>query len=117
MFVAAVLIALAPCHHGLTVAQAKALALATPSIRAAVVQNHAKPFFDGVTPRPNGWGFDVNSRTLCAHPDRPCSSLLGHFAVSRNGEVEDLDADGGAGAQVKSAELRRLRKHFVRNHC
>ena len=118
MIYAVALLALAPCHHdGLSLAQAKALVLATPSVRAAVVQRHAKPFFDAVMPGPNGWSFDVNSRTPCAHPGLPCSSLLGHFAVSRGGDVEDLDAAGGAGSLVTSAELQRLKQRFLLDRC
>jgi hypothetical protein len=117
MIYAIALLALAPCRHGdLSLAEAKVLILATPSIRAAVVQRRAKPYFEAVMPAPNGWGFDVNSRTKCAHPGLPCSTLLGHFAVSRGGDVEDLDAAGGEGALVRSAELQRLKRRF-RKRC
>src|SRR3954453_18193149 len=99
MIYAVALLALLPCHHGsVSLTQAKALVLATPAIRRAVVQRRANPYFEAVVSRPNGWGFDVNSRSKCAHPGQPCSTLLGHFAVSRSGDVEDLDAAGGAGA-------------------
>jgi hypothetical protein len=118
MIYAVTLLALAPCHHGgLSLAQAKALVMATPSVRAAVVQRHAKPFFEAVIPRPNGWTFDLNSRTKCANPDLPCSTLLGHFSVSVAGNVKDLDAAGGAGAPVSSEELQRLKKRYLRNRC
>jgi hypothetical protein len=118
MIYAIALLALAPCHHGsLNLAEAKVLVLATPSIRAAVTQRRANPYFEAVMPGPNGWGFDVKSRTKCARPSLPCSTLLGHFAVSRKGDVEDLDAPGGEGALVRSPEVQRLKDRFLRKRC
>jgi hypothetical protein len=114
----AALLMFAECQtEHLTVRQAQALVLAAPNIQAAIKERGAKPFFASTDTAPGGWGFDVNSATPCLHAPNPCSSLLGHFAVSRDGEVEDLDADGGAGAVISSPQMRSLRERFRTANC
>lgn len=118
MMVFAALLMLPECHGGhLTVRQAQALVLAAPNIQAAVKERGAKPHFASTGSTSQGWSFDVNSATPCPHARNPCSALLGHFAVSRDGEVEDLDADVGAGAVISSPEMRNLRQKFRKATC
>src|SRR5579872_3308144 len=118
MMVFAALVVLAECSGSqLTLPQAQELVLAVPNIQAAVRERSAKPHFDRIDRASQGWGFDVNSATPCVHRHRPCSELLGHFAVSRDGDVEDLDADGGAGAVISSPKMRKLRQKFKMENC
>jgi hypothetical protein len=101
----------------ITVQEAKTLVLASPNIRASVRERHAHPFFDYIGPGPDGWNFDVNSRTPCAGPG-PCSTLLGHYSVSRStGAVEDLDAAGGEGRVISTPRLRGLQQAFRARRC
>ena len=118
MMLLVALLTLASCEtRQLTLKQAKELVLAAPEIQAAVKQRGAKPFFDGVDTGPRGWRFDVNSATPCLHPRNSCSTLLGHFAVSRDGDVEDLDAARGAGTVISSLEIRRRALRFRTENC
>lgn len=113
----AAFLALAECQAGhLTLRQAQRLVLAAPGIQADVRERGAKPHFESIATEPRGWSFDINSATPCLHLRNPCSKLLGHFAVSRDGEVEDLDADGGA-AVISSPEMGRLRQKFRAENC
>src|SRR4051812_25887605 len=86
--------------------QAKQLVLAVPNIEAAVRERGARPRFEWTGTKPDGWRFDVNSATPCLHGNA-CSTLLGHFWVTRKGEVEDLDR-GEDGVVVASAKMTRL---------
>lgn len=100
---------LAAPDTALTLAQAKALVLTSPGIEAAVRERKARPFFEYVEARPGGWYFTVNARNRCAHPHRPCSTLLGHFFVHSDiGWVVDLDA-GEEGRVVSTPLTRKLR--------
>lgn len=112
---AAVLSAGACSGAPITLAQAKQLVLAAPNIRASVAERGAKPRFEWVDTKPNGWRFDVNSATPCLHYNA-CSTLLGHFWVTRLGEVEDLDG-GKDGIAVSSPRMRRLVHTFREANC
>jgi len=93
------------------------LVLATPNIRASVAERGARPFFEWVQLEGTGWHFDVNARNACTS-NSVCSALLGHFTVNRStGEVDDLDANGGDGALVSNAEMKRLRIRFRIENC
>jgi len=88
----AALLSAEPCSgHPISLEQAKQLVLAVPNIRAAVTKLGARPRFEWVEAKRGGWYFDVNSATPCLHTDA-CSTLLGHFWVTRDGVVEDLDS-------------------------
>ena len=101
--------------HPMSLEQAKQLVLAVPNVRAAVVKLGAKPRFEWVEARRGGWYFVVNSATPCVHTDA-CSTLLGHFWVTRDGKVEDLDR-GEDGAPVSSTKMRSLMRAFREASC
>lgn len=97
----------------LTLAQAQAMVLATPTVDAARL-NGAIPFFEAADDAPNGWSFTVNSATPCK-TSNPCSTLIGHFAVSRTGSVEDLDGDDGK--LIETPLLHDMRRSFLPRTC
>jgi hypothetical protein len=101
--------------HPISLDQAKRLVLATPNIRASVSRSGAKPRFEWIEAERGGWHFDVNSATPCLRHNA-CSTLLGHFAVTRDGEVEDLDR-GEDGVLVSSARMKRLIHAFHEGNC
>jgi hypothetical protein len=109
-------LAAAGCHpQPLTLRQAEQLVLAAPNIRASVSERGAKPFFEYVERISGGWSFGINSATPCAIVN-PCSSLLGHYSVGRDGDVIDLDR-GEEGVGVSSPAMARLLRRFRRSHC
>jgi hypothetical protein len=95
--------------------QAEQLVLAAPNIRAAVTELGARPRFEWAEAKRGGWHFDVNSATPCLHRNA-CSTLLGHFWVTSDGEVEDLD-HGEDGVPVSSPNMRRLMHAFRDANC
>ena len=111
------LVALAGCAaHGLTLSQAKQLALAAPNIENAVRLNHAAPRFEYIKAQSGGWYFDINSANPCPR-QRPCSKLLGHYTVDkRTGEVTELDR-GEEGVAVTSHKMIRLKRLFLARAC
>ena len=99
--------------HPVTFNHAKALVLVAPNVLAAVRLRHAKPIFESIQKTHLDWRFTVNSKTPCQGGVKACSNFLGHYLVVRStGEVYDLDAAGGDGAPVLSAEIQRLRESF-----
>lgn len=111
-----VALTVAQCESSLLdLEQAKRLVLASPNIEASVRESGAKPRFEWIDTKPGGWHFDVNSATPCLHGDA-CSTLLGHFWVTRDGQVEDLDR-GQDGVVVSSAKMRRLAAAFRKENC
>lgn len=116
MIVLLVSLAAAGCNpRALTLRQAEQLVLAAPNIRASVTRLGAKPFFEYIERLPKGWYFDINSATPGATAN-PCSSLLGHYSVGRDGAVTDLDS-GEGGARVSSPAMRRLLRRFRASCC
>jgi hypothetical protein len=113
--VAALLLAGNCSGHPISLEQAKQLVLAAPNIRAAVTERGAKPIFEWIGTGRNGWNLDVNSATRCLHADA-CSTLLGHFSVGRDGQVEDFDR-GEDGVLISSARMRRLTRDFQKADC
>ena len=100
----------------ITLADAERLVLATPDIRAAIAERHARPFFEVAQRRPEGWYFVVKASNPCAGFG-PCSTLLGHYVVNRRDAViENLDV-GGDGRVVSSASIRRRQRTLLRNSC
>jgi len=101
---------------GIALDDAKRLVLETPQIRAAVVERHARPFFESVQANPDGWSFEVKARNPCSGPG-PCSNLLGHYTVSRHtGGVIATD-EGDDGKPVSTAQLEVLRRKLLRDRC
>jgi hypothetical protein len=111
----AALLSVGTCSQRINLEQAKHLVLAVPNVRAAVNQLGAKPRFEWVEAKWGGWYFDVNSATPCLHAEG-CSTLLGHFWVTQNGEVQDLDR-GEDGVPVSSGTMRRLVHAFREANC
>jgi hypothetical protein len=117
MFAAVTLISALGCGpHAITLHDAEGLVLASPAIRAAVVERHARPFFEYVEPHSGGWYFVVKARGSCSGPG-PCSNLLGHYSVSRRtAEVTDMD-EGEDGTLVTSLQLAAARRNLLRSRC
>jgi len=104
-------LALATQPPALSLSQAKALVLASPTVEASVHERGARPFFEWTKAAPRGWTFTVNARNPC-QGQGPCSALLGHFSVDRySGIVVDLDA-GEDGLAVSSPDMVRLLERF-----
>jgi hypothetical protein len=98
----------------LTLSDAKSLVLATPQIKASIAIQHARPFFEYVQPHETGWDFTVNARNACLRGPGTCSTLLGHFRVSRQGgEVTALD-EGFDGKVASSPEVADLRRRLMK---
>jgi hypothetical protein len=111
MIAAVTLISSLACGSGgISLHDAERLVLASPNIRASVVERHARPFFEYVERHPGGWYLIVKAHNLCSGPGPACSNLLGHYSVSqKTGEVTDLD-QGEEGKVVSNPQVAALRR-------
>jgi hypothetical protein len=104
------------CGRTIDVADAERLILATPTVRAAVAARKARPFFEYVETHPGGWYFEVKVRNPCLRGPGTCSNLLGHYSVTKTGDVEDLD-QGDDGKIVSNPRMAAIKRKMLLSSC